>query len=72
VPVSGRHQVLSVQFSQRLHVFVQSVAVLTLCAEDHHQKMCEGRVKRTEGAQENSSVDAPVDKLTASRKYEVW
>lgn len=52
-------------------VFVKSVAVLTLCAEDHHQRMWEKRVKGSEGAQENSSVDVLVDQLTAGRKYEV-
>jgi hypothetical protein len=68
--------VLSVQFSpvrstQRVIVFVHSVAVLTLCAEDHHKKTLERRLKGSEGAQDNSSVDVPVDQLTAGRKYEV-
>jgi len=47
-----------------------SVAVLTLCAEDHHQRLWERRVKGSEGAQAISSVDVLVDQLTAGRKYE--
>jgi hypothetical protein len=34
--------------------------------------MRERRVKGSEGAQGNSSVDVMVDQLTAGKKYEVW
>jgi hypothetical protein len=63
-------QFSSVQFTQHV-MCVHSVAVLTLCAEDHHKKVRERKVKGNEGAQDSSSVDVLVDQLTAGRKYEV-
>lgn len=47
-----------------------SIAVLTLCAEDHHRKVLERKVKENEKLHENGSEDVSVEELTVGRKYE--
>ncbi|XP_069692231.1 tRNA (guanine(26)-N(2))-dimethyltransferase [Periplaneta americana] len=47
-----------------------SIAVLTLCAEDHRQRIWEKKAKRNEKTQENGSMDIPSEELKPGTKYE--